>query len=111
MSPTVRKRGIDITPYFHALPCTFEEAGYAEEEIVIRRWCDDGQHIMLMLDCHVSYKVHADEWVDVVELEPKFKDAQWFIEAMARDAEKMAQRPTHPGTKCSGRGTATCAGE
>ena len=112
MSIRIQKRAIDVTPYFHALVCTFADEHpdkIHEIEIVSRRWCADGKRISFLLDTHNGAVYDENEWMDVVECDVPHKDAPWFIESMKRDAADMAKRPHSPvGSTCTGRGEASC---
>ena len=109
---TVEKRAINITPYYHAVRCMFVgDSTVHEIEIVRRRWCEDGKKIVFGLDNHSAFFAAPSQWVEVVELQPKYETNEWFKAAMERDAKAMKERPWPPNQQCSGRGTARCSTE
>ncbi len=103
--PTIVKvRAIDIKPYRYGVWCTIEDNPKPfVNEIVNRRWSEDGQHIWFMLDTHNFMKATPEEEVAVVET-LTYKEGDYgygyspeFLANVDRqDAERMSVRPKPP---------------
>lgn len=92
--PQVKKRAIDVTPCYHSIWCSVAGGAPFANPIVLRRWSDDGSKITFMLDSHNFLSAYPDEEIDVIECDkPLYSDPKFLAECMARDAEKMKDRP------------------
>ena len=96
----VKVRAIDVLPYHWGQWCSIDGGPPFVNDIVSRRWSDDGEHIYFMLDSHNFLKAVPDEELELVPLEPK--PAEWLTRALERDKAMMAKRPTKtaPCEKC-----------
>lgn len=87
-------RGIDVLPHHYGIWCTVGDGTKAfANEIVNRRWSEDGSKIWVMLDTHNFDSFDPDEMVRVVPLDPKDYGeairAKWDQEA----ADFLSKRP------------------
>jgi len=90
----VRKRAIDVTPHYHGIYCTVAGGEPHVNQIVLRRWSEDGKEIVFMLESHNFYFSEPEASMLVVELpEPVYADADWFQKAKQDDARLMASQP------------------
>lgn len=94
----VQKRGIDVTPYLHGIYCTIAGGRPFVNEIVHRKWSEDGSRIWMMLESHNFYDCGPEDIIDVVELKPGY-GAAFLEKSLAKDAEWMAKRPS-PAAVC-----------
>jgi hypothetical protein len=86
----VKKKAIDVVPYFHGIYCTVGGGEPFVNHICHRRWADDGQRITFMLETHNFDFRHPDEEMEVVELVPSEYNAE---NAAANDAKFRAGAP------------------
>lgn len=63
-------RGIDVVPYDYSIWCSIGNGEPFCNEIVGRRWSEDGQRICIMLDSHNFDSFGPDEMVRVVRRPP-----------------------------------------
>jgi hypothetical protein len=87
---TEKVRAIDVKPYRWALWCTVEGSSKPfANEICIRKWSDDGEKIIFMLDSHNFLFARPDEELELIPIpNPSFtKDEE--------DEKRMAERPHH----------------
>lgn len=89
----VQKLARDITPYYHGIWCSVGGGEPFVNAIELRRWSNDGKHIVFMLGTHNFLKAAPDELIDVVELQPSAPAGarQHWAE---HDALRMAEKPT-----------------
>ncbi|MFA5053441.1 MAG: hypothetical protein WC565_05245 [Parcubacteria group bacterium] len=85
----VTLKAIDVRPYAYALWCCIEDGVPFANDIVCRRWSDDGKHIWWMLDTHNFAKYEPDELVEVIELENPWLPSDFEAEHEAF----LAKRP------------------
>lgn len=64
----IEVRGIDVIPYEYGLWCSIGSGEPFVNEIVGRRWTDDGQRISAMLESHNFTSFVPDEMVRVVRM-------------------------------------------
>lgn len=69
---TVTLKAIDVRPYKYSIWCTIADSESFVNEIVYRKWSEDGEYIWWMLDTHNFAKHKPDEMVEVIELEDKY---------------------------------------
>lgn len=89
----VKKKAIDVTPYEHGIWCSIMDGKPFVNTIVLRKWSDDGEKVVFMLDTHNFLMVPPNEEIDVVEKPEKFYNAAFQAERLRDDAEKMKIRP------------------
>lgn len=90
----VRLKAIDIVPYRYGVWCAVEDGEPFANEVVVRSWAEDGEHIWFMLETHNTLKARADEEIEVVELPPdKYVTPERRAEREERDRRRMAMRP------------------
>ena len=86
----VKKKPIDVTPYYHGIWCTVAGSEPFVNQIVHRRWSEDGSKIIFMLDTFNFSFENPDEEMQVVEGEPNSPPSEKFLK---QDLEVMANRP------------------
>jgi len=97
----IKVRALDAIPYHYGVWCTVgDEPKPFVNEIVTRRWSEDGKHIWFMLDSHNFMKADPDEELELVDsLRYSDGDSHYgyskdFLEGVIeKDAERMAARP------------------
>lgn len=91
LSPKLEKvKAIDVKPYHYALWCSIEDDKPFANEICLRKWTDDGEKIVFMLESHNFYFAEPDEMIEVIALsEATYANLRHDV----RDAETMKQRP------------------
>ena len=104
----VQKRGIDVTPYLHGVWCSIAGGKPFVNEIVNRRWSEDGSKIWVMFESFNFDCFGPDDMVNVVELQPTY-GAPFLERTLKEDAESMAKRPAQP-VVCSACGQKVAAG-
>ncbi len=88
---TVKIKAIDCKPGHWAVWSTVEGGEPFLNPIGPRKWSDDGEHIVFMLDSFHFLEAAPDE---LLELVPHFPlSAEIVARAHARDAEVMEKRP------------------
>ena len=92
----VKLKALDVKPHHFALWCRIEDGEPFENEIVSRRWSDDGQKITFMLGTHNFFFASPDEEVELVPI-PRSPNVSEQTLAMreARDAAAMRVRPAN----------------
>jgi hypothetical protein len=91
LSPKIEKvRAIDCKPYHYALWCAIEDGKPFANEMCLRKWTDDGEKIVFMLESHNFYAVDPDEIIEVIALP---EDRYANLRHDERDAETMKNRP------------------
>lgn len=90
----IQVRGIDVLPHHYAIWCTVgDDTKSFANEIVSRRWSEDGAKIWIMLDTHNFDSFSPDEMVWVVPLDPSPYTAS-LRDKWAKDAEEfLSKRP------------------
>lgn len=96
----VKKRAIDVTPYEHGIWCSIGDGEPFVNDIVMRRWSDDGTRITFMLDSHNFLFAEPDEEIAVVVREEPYGSAKFMEDCLRSDAETMKNRPTQPRPMC-----------
>lgn len=90
----VEKKAIDITPYEHGIWCTIEGSKKPfVNEIVVRKWSEDGTQIIFMLDSHNFIFADPEEQLLVVETTSEFYTPEFLARVLAKDRETMEKRP------------------
>ncbi len=101
----VEKPARDVVPYFHGIWCSIGGRRPFVNEIVGRKWSDDGSEIWFMLDSHNFYSAKPDQMMRVVEIKP-YLDKELLDNSLLEDAKIMSQKP--PAMKecesCHGKG-------
>ncbi len=82
-------RAIDIVPYQYAIWCTVAGSQPFENEIVSRKWSEDGKRIWFMLESFNFYDADPTECVEVVP----------FRYEWTTDAERARQQKEHDAFK------------
>ena len=101
----VQKKAIDVTPYYHGIWCSVDGSDPFVNDIMHRRWSDNGKEIVFGLDSHNFYFSEPEDMMDVVEIEPAASD-DVLARALERDKAKMANTPQLVTcSKCGGKGT------
>lgn len=90
---TQRVRAIDVKPYRWALWCQIGNGAPFANEIVYRRWSDDGKVIWFGLDNHTGYRAEPDKELDLIPHDGRYSP-EMLARVDARDAELMAKRPS-----------------
>lgn len=93
-------RAIDVKPHHWGVWCTVGDRPEPfVNEIVTRKWSEDGSKILFMLDTHNFMSADPEEVLDLVEmpLSPRPELAALREERDRRDDERMANRPTAKG--------------
>jgi hypothetical protein len=88
----VRKRAIDVTPYEHAVWCVIANGEPFANDVVCRRWSEDGATISFMLESHNFMSAAPDEEIEVIERVP-YMGPEHMADVLKRDAETMKARP------------------
>lgn len=83
-------KAIDVKPYRWALWCSVGGSEPFLNDIVCRKWSEDGEEIVFMLDSHNYLSSKPDDELNLVPIEPCASLAE---EWDRRDEEKMLQRP------------------
>lgn len=92
---TVKVKAIDCKPGHWALWFAFKDGEPFLNPVGPRKWSDDGEHIVFMLDSFHFFKATPDE---LLELVPHFPlPAEIVAKEHARDAEVMEKRPKRKG--------------
>lgn len=89
----IEKRAIDVTPYEHGVWCTVAGNEPFVNEIVLRKWSDDGTQIIFMLDTHNFIFADPDENILVVEKSTDIYPPEFLTRILEEDREKMENRP------------------
>lgn len=97
----VRKKVIDVVPYFNGIYCTIQDSKPFVNQIVTRAWSENGDKIQFMLESHNFDSHPPDEEIDVVEIDPTQLGTpdDLLVDILKRDSDKMAKRPI-PTIKC-----------
>lgn len=89
----VKKRAIDVTPYEHGIWCSIMDGQPFVNTIVLRKWSEDGEKVVFMLDTHNFLMVPPNEEIEVVEKPEPFYNPAAQLDALRKDAERMKTRP------------------
>lgn len=81
----VKKRAVDVTPHLHGIYCTVGDSKPFVNEIVLRRWSEDGKKIWFMLNTHNFDCARPEEEMDVVEIVPDPDLARLLPEFLEKD--------------------------
>ena len=95
----VLKRAIDVTPHYHGIWCTVGGGEPFVNEIVSRKWSEDGNDIWFMLDTHNFARHQPHEQIRVVELDRSDRAESTRTMWAEGDAKAMANRPSPPPEK------------
>jgi hypothetical protein len=69
LSPKIEKvKAIDVRPHRFALWCSIEDGKPFANEISLRRWTEDGEKIVFMLDSHNFHFAEPDEVMEVIPI-------------------------------------------
>ena len=92
VEPTLQKvKAIDVKPYRWAVWCTIEgNPKPFANDIVSRRWSEDGAHIWFMLDTHNFLNAQFDEVLELVPLNCSKMSPDLLARIDAEDAQRMA---------------------
>lgn len=89
----VLKRALDVTPYVHGIWCSVQDGKPFVNTIVLRKWSEDGEKVVFMLDSHNFLTAGPDEEIEVVEKADPFYNHDFQVECLRKDAERMKTRP------------------
>ena len=87
----VKIRAIDVKPYHYFLWCRIGNGEPFANEIVYRKWSDDGKRIVFGLETHNYYFAEPDEMMELIPVKLGTRSAETMAERDARDAERMAR--------------------
>ena len=91
----IRVKAIDVIPYRWSLWCTVGDCPDPfANEIVRRRWSEDGQHIWFMLESHNFLKAAPDDELELVPIRKGAYSEDFLARTAAEDAARIANRPT-----------------
>lgn len=90
-SPKLEKvKAIDVKPYHFALWCSIEDGRPFANEICFRKWADDGEKIVFMLESHNFYSADPDAEMEVIALS---EERYAHLRHDEKDVENMKNRP------------------
>ena len=101
----VQKLGINVTPWDHGIWCSIAGGPPFVNEIVVRRWSEDGRRISIMLDSLNFDEFAPDEMVSVVELGRRPHQSDEAVERRAK--ENAAFASLRPDSSPHNQGTGT----
>jgi hypothetical protein len=95
---TVKIKAIDVKPYRYAVLCVWEKG---EEpfvnEISLRKWSEDGEKIVFMLESFNFLSVRPDEELELVPIEnPRTNIDEQDAETVSRRPEPTRKKPVAP---------------
>lgn len=92
---TTKVRALNVKPHRWAAWCSIEDSEPFANEIVLRRWSDDGTTIWFMLESHNFMKAEPHEELDLVPFDGGYSEA-FLASTDAEDERRMGERPYRP---------------